>query len=284
MTAAWEFPHELVERVESPVEASFWRGRIRMREPVVLAGGARHWDADGVWSLRALASAVGDEVVHVEVSPNGRFPADVARLHLATITLRELAVRAEQPRAGEHLSLSHCSMREHFPALLGRVGMPACVAAEPSVEAQLCVDAAGNQRHLGYDGANRLVAQLQGRRHFLLFAPRDSGRLYRHPLWRPDARFSRVDVIEPDFTRFPRFEDAMPMCCTLEAGDVLFVPAFWWRETHCPQACVAVSLCWKPDWKALLHYRQFHWELASSALGRLVGVRERALVALRDEL
>ena len=43
---------------------------------------------------------------------------------------------------------------------------------------------------------------------------------------------SPVDIEYPDLARFPRFSEARRVECELGAGDVLFMPAFWWHEVR----------------------------------------------------
>lgn len=41
---------------------------------------------------------------------------------------------------------------------------------------------------------------------------------------------SPVDILAPNLTRFPKFAQASPLVCEIEAGDILFLPSFWWHE------------------------------------------------------
>ena len=45
---------------------------------------------------------------------------------------------------------------------------------------------------------------------------------------------SPVDITAPDLARFPAFGDAAhtQLTCHAEAGDLLFLPAFWWHEVR----------------------------------------------------
>ncbi|CAN0220386.1 unnamed protein product, partial [Discosporangium mesarthrocarpum] len=66
---------------------------------------------------------------------------------------------------------------------------------------------------------------LEGRKRWLLFPPGQVPLLY--PSWaegRNEAVFA-VDPSKPDLDRFPAARLATGWACTLEAGDLLFVPA-----------------------------------------------------------
>ncbi len=45
---------------------------------------------------------------------------------------------------------------------------------------------------------------------------------------------SPIDIKNPDFKRYPLFTNQVNrvMNCTVEKGEVLFLPAFWWHEVQ----------------------------------------------------
>ncbi|PFX26520.1 Short transient receptor potential channel 6 [Stylophora pistillata] len=43
---------------------------------------------------------------------------------------------------------------------------------------------------------------------------------------------SPVDILKPDYQRFPKFKEAQALNCTINEGDVLFMPSFWWHEVQ----------------------------------------------------
>ena len=105
-----------------------------------------------------------------------------------------------------------------------------------------------------FDPVENLMVQLSGRKTFVLFHPRDAGALHFNPLGLREAslrfsfdegfvrpapsrdmarvtvNFAPVNISAPDFDRFPRLAEATPVACTIDAGDVLYIPSFWWHE------------------------------------------------------
>ena len=61
------------------------------------------------------------------------------------------------------------------------------------------------------------LAQLVGRKRWILFSPDQRNLLYDHRV-QPDA---------PDFDRFPLLKNARPLDCTIGPGDIIFVPSGW---------------------------------------------------------
>jgi ribosomal protein L16 Arg81 hydroxylase len=64
------------------------------------------------------------------------------------------------------------------------------------------------------------LAQIAGRKRCVLFSPEDSAALYR----------GDVNVDAPDFEKFPLFRNATAYECTLEPGELLFIPYRWWHH------------------------------------------------------
>ncbi|KAK6191959.1 hypothetical protein SNE40_003525 [Patella caerulea] len=149
--------------------------------------------------------------------------------------------------------LEYSSIREYFPEL------------ENDIEEMSFIQGLLNLNHLNiwlsdgntlgkthFDPYDNFLCQISGKKEVILFDPHDNSRLYEAHI--PEAILSYnkeekifkrkelaestslvmspVDILKPDFKRFPKFADAYPLNCTIDAGDVLFIPAFWWHEVQ----------------------------------------------------
>ncbi|XP_038051925.1 bifunctional peptidase and arginyl-hydroxylase JMJD5-like [Patiria miniata] len=105
---------------------------------------------------------------------------------------------------------------------------------------------------LHFDPFDNFLCQIRGKKQLTLFEPHDNTKMYEAHI--PEAklgydplsrRFRRkklldstamvmapVDILNPDFQRFPAFAETRPLNCTINEGDVLFMPAFWWHEVQ----------------------------------------------------
>ena len=89
----------------------------------------------------------------------------------------------------------------------------------------------GARTNLHRDVYHNVVAQLDGRKQFVLLSPADNRQVYVQRISSNSANKSPVaNALAPDLTRFPRFRDASPIKIILEPGDVLYIPPYWWHE------------------------------------------------------
>jgi Cupin-like domain len=86
------------------------------------------------------------------------------------------------------------------------------------------------------DEWNNVACVVAGSRRFTLFPPEQVANLYIGPLdFAPTgAAMSIVSLRDPDFTRYPRFRDALAasQAAVLQPGDALFIPPLWWHHVE----------------------------------------------------
>ena len=116
-----------------------------------------------------------------------------------------------------------------------------------------------------YDLPDNLACVAVGHRRFTLFPPGQQHNLYVGPLdFTPAGQaISLVDFAKPDYTRFPRFSEALEHAQVAEMapGDALFIPSMWWHHVQALDAFnVLVNYWWRqsPEWmdtptNALMH-------------------------------
>src|ERR1700733_1554025 len=85
-----------------------------------------------------------------------------------------------------------------------------------------------------YDLSPNIACVVGGRRTFTFFPPEEIRNLYVGPIHFTLAGqpVSMVSLDEPDFDRYPRFEQALAAAqvAELEPGDAVYIPYFWWHH------------------------------------------------------
>jgi hypothetical protein len=100
-----------------------------------------------------------------------------------------------------------------------------------------------------YDALSNIACCMVGRRRFTLFPPEQIANLYPGPL-QPTPGGQAVSVVDfaaPDFTRYPRFHEALAArrSAVLEPGDAIFIPSMWWHHVEGLEAFnVLVNYWW----------------------------------------
>jgi len=219
-------------------------------EPVVLRGIAREWDLvqAGLQSTqRALAYLRDfDAGVPVQYSFGGPeiegrpfYNADFTQLNfevrrgLLSQVLDEIADNLQVKRPPTY----------YVASLLIERALPGFAQANDTGLAQHGINASasiwiGNRvtASCHYDTPDNLACCAVGRRRFTVFPPEQIDNLYPGPLEpTPGGQVvSVVDFDQPDFSRHPRFRDALATARTavLEPGDAIFIPSMWWHHVR----------------------------------------------------
>lgn len=94
------------------------------------------------------------------------------------------------------------------------------------------ISSAGCATGLHWDsfGPHNFHLQVCGSKRFVLYENAQAPNLYCYGGFKYLLRFAAaVDFERPDLRRFPRFASARGMEVVLRAGDVLFIPAYYWH-------------------------------------------------------
>ena len=256
----------------SALDVRAFRERFEaLDRPLVVRGGARDFPAFERWSPDYLRRSVGSVRVHHKLSVTNKHP-DFDQPSLAVSfardesTLAELfdavtsgpeAERSKRLFTGDERFLWRrrdgvTALDPELAPLWEDVKIPPIVPEERLYTVWAWFSGRGVRTWLHYDnnGCHNVNAQLVGRKECLLFEPSDAANLYFFDPGGPNpaSNCSAVDVDAPDEAKFPRFFEASGWRASLEAGDLLFIPA-WWPHAffHHGDFNANVNFWWKPD-------------------------------------
>lgn len=81
-----------------------------------------------------------------------------------------------------------------------------------------------------FDASRNSIVLLGGSRRYILSHPDQCSNLALYPKGHPSARHSEVNWGEPDIEKFPAFAAARSNEVVLQAGQILYLPTFWFHQ------------------------------------------------------
>jgi cupin-like protein len=210
--------------------------------PLVLRGLIEHWPslAAGRKSSSALIDyfkrmdrGIPAPMVEAPASARGRlgYSADMREFTFSkrqrgiSETLDRIERQTDRPNA-PIIAIQMLPLASHLPDFVQQNPMPLL----PGIGPLLWLG--GRVRtQIHHDRDHNLACVIAGRRRFVLFPPEQVANLYIGPIENPPP-LSIVDLEAPDFSRFPRFADALATARSAELGpgDALFMPRHWWHH------------------------------------------------------
>lgn len=247
------------------------------RIPAIVTDATAEWGMSGRWSPEYLTSLIGDKIVMVSTSATGKFDYDTAgkaageSFSEEPMSFAEAARRIASGEGGRQLYLMQTSIPKHFPELMKQVRVPQWVPNVLETSINLWFGRS-SVTPLHYDATNNFFAQQYGEKRWTIFSPSDTANVYPHPVDSKMPHLSSVDPDRPDLSAHPNFRLARPIRFTVKAGELLYLPAFWWHQVSSPHVSASVSIWWMPDLQQYIQapngprklYRQYESDRMSS--------------------
>ncbi|KAK7874250.1 hypothetical protein R5R35_006286 [Gryllus longicercus] len=247
-------PTTPVPTLSLPSLQQFSNDHFKPHLPVLLAGAANHWPARHRWcSLEYLCRVAGARTVPVELGAHYVDPTWSQRL-MTLESFVEKHVKCEsQISASDNSQLGYLAQHPLFdqvPELRADICIPeyCCLSDKQDESLDPDINAwfgpAGTISPLHFDPKHNLLTQVVGAKRVLLYAPEVSAALYPHeePLL---SNTAQVDPENPDYTSFPDFQKAQAWECTLQPGDMLYIPPRWWHHVRSLSVSFSVSFWWE---------------------------------------
>lgn len=229
-TIAAKFPRQasVDERHEPVQRGTFERELLRSPRPISMRGLAKDWTAFHRWSFEFFErEGRGVQVVAtksvVETAHTRRIDIDLADYVRSLIADDGTVIGGPQ-----QTYVSFMPIFEVMPQLKADVPMRELFGPFTITTQSAWLGPAGTITGLHNDAFPNVLTQLRGRKGVLLFPPRPIDQ-YRSPKFEIATSLSLIDLREPDWQRFPRLRELVPLVCILEAGDSLYIPAGWWH-------------------------------------------------------
>jgi Cupin-like domain len=252
-------------RVECISPQEFETNFIQPQMPCIISGLAK-WPALELWDRSYLRDIHGDRIVRASRSVNHMHP-DLSHAPAPPPTIRlRFADYVDLVWSGATSAKNLFAIGDSIPIyseqtaspkevspLLNDVELPQFVDRTSLRFVGLWLSARGTASWLHYDanGCHNLNVQVRGRKRVVLCSPDRCDLLYPYARTTFDVsfgQFSQVNVFEPDLDRFPLFAHVVQWTGTLEVGDALFIPAYWYHAfSHNGDVNINVNFWWLPE-------------------------------------
>ncbi|TAE58176.1 MAG: cupin-like domain-containing protein [Nostocales cyanobacterium] len=244
-----------IKRIHKPTIEEFKQATDSFSQPVIITGKLEEWKAFDSWSIDYLNKVIGDKELDINVSNKNKvftFDSETGETLSSTkMKFTEFTNWLTQEKNSEqYYYLQQQSIKLVFPELLPDIEIPNYISQKSFMVANIWIGTGGNTTPLHWDAAQNILCQVRGRKRLLLFAPNQTEYLYPHSVDSKAPHLSYVNIDKPDFDKFPKFKQAQSIECVLEAGEMLFMPPFWWHQVYSlDQLNIAVNFWWKAQLK-----------------------------------
>jgi histone arginine demethylase JMJD6 len=245
--------------LENVAPEVFLQEYVLQRKPVVIKGALHRWQALK-WTPEYLKQVAGSQELRYrteEGHKEGNFGELIERIFHTDEPapyLRNVDVRQQLPALARDLEprLPYCSRnwRDHFLMLPWWPGEVRKDLYEVFISR---TNETFPYLHIDYWGMSAFVAQLYGRKEFILFPAEDARYLYPTPTNSLISSINNFDT--PDYETFPESRHARQYRVILEPGDLMFNPR-WWHTTKTLDASITVIWAYwnRHEWDDLIDH------------------------------
>jgi jumonji domain-containing protein 7 len=227
-----------VERISADTIHDVARQLASSERPLVIIGGGAVAAAEH-WTVERFRSEFGTLQIPVRKTDDefkvffGQDMAQGASRPTMTVSdylqMTQAAIAGQRPPYAGNISIFHDPLvAGKFERLVTDCQFPEWSLPYTNDEYRLWLGAAGQRSTIHNDSYHNFNAQIIGVKRFVLFAPDQHALLYpdffHRGMWA-----SPVDPRRPNFDAYPDFAKARGFDCELTAGEVLFIPRFWWH-------------------------------------------------------
>ena len=235
-----------VKRIAPPSAEEFQREYVTKGEPIILSGIARNWPAFPLMKPEIIKTRFGQIIVPVRETDN-ELSYFFGQPGKSTMKLADyidaISAPASNGRRRPYLGnipFDNPQTRQYLQPLKAALMFPDYFPNQVYADIRLWMGAAGQRSTIHNDNYHNLNAQLYGRKKFLLFSPEQHTQIYAAAM-NETCWASPVDPESPDYMQYPLFRDAEAREAILDAGDMLYIPIFWWHYVLALDLSISVS-------------------------------------------
>jgi hypothetical protein len=243
----------------------FWREHIVPQRPVLVRGATRGWPAFGKWTDAYLEATVGSQTITAERSMDESFGFEAPDWNQSVHMHKP---PPKDPDAPPPTYTWHDFLGEYAgtapPYVYASNTLPVALAADVLTPPWLpCLHEHLNWPSMWFGGGPRnsllhsdqydnVYGVLAGVKEVLLVDPALSSFIYEDKyLGAVGPVSSVVDIASPapNYTAFPSLRHAAYWRANVSAGDMLYIPEYWWHHVYSHGRTIAVTHWFDPATK-----------------------------------
>jgi Cupin-like domain len=257
-----EYPLPRIERISiAELESSY----LEPQKPCIIAGLAK-WPASELWDRVYLRNVFGNTVVSASHSANHihpdltHAPAPPPTINLKFADYIDLVWSGATAAKNLLVIGDKIPIFSHQPIAMGEVAplkndieLPEFIDRTRLWFVGVWLSAHGIESRLHYDanGCHNLNVQIRGSKRVIMCSPDQCELVYPYSrILLPEnyGQFSQVNPFQPDLERFPLYSQSTRWTGTLQVGDALFVPSYWYHAfCHAGDVNINVNFWWVPE-------------------------------------
>ncbi|XP_051009797.1 tRNA wybutosine-synthesizing protein 5 [Acomys russatus] len=281
-----------VPRLRGVSREQFMEHLYPQRKPLVLEG-LDLGPCTSKWTVDYLSQAGGTKEVKIHVAAVAQMDFISKNFVYRTLPFNKLVQRAAEEThkeffisedekyylrsLGEDPRKDVADIRQQFPSLGDDIKFPVFFTEEQFFSSVFRISSPGLQLWTHYDVMDNFLIQVTGKKRITLFNPRDSEYLYLS-----GSKSEVLNIDSPDLAKYPLFPKARRYECSLEAGDVLFIPALWFHNVISEEFGVGVNIFWKHLPSECYDKTDTYGNKDPVAASRAVQILDRALKTLAE--
>jgi len=236
-----------IERIERPSVEEFQQRYLAGNIPVILGGVAEHWQARSVLSPEKIKNLFGDVIAPVRESDNelelffGPARRKMMRVGDYIDLICSQATFVERPPYLANISFDDPQSHLYLRKIKSQLNFPNYFQNSTGSAICLWVAAPGQKSTIHNDNYYNLNAQIYGKKTYYLLAPEQHHFLYTEKI-NDTCWASRVDPQNPDYEKYPLFREAEAFEAALDAGDMLFIPIFWFHQAFAKTVSISTNM------------------------------------------
>ena len=235
-----------IERIEAPSVDDFYENYLALEKPVIITGVVNKWPAFNKWTADYLKNNTGDRLVPITTIIDG----DYCNTTRSDMKLSEYIdyLQSGRQEARKKLYLSELPVNKYFKDLEQEMIIPDYFNRKEGSPKSFFYVGKDNFSQLHFhEHGSAVNCMLYGEKFFRLYPPSETKYLYKYPWYSKLRNMSRTTSLIPDPNEFPEFRKAKYYDVVLKAGEMLFIPIYWWHAIQNHAINIATVTFWGRD-------------------------------------